>query len=177
MRWLIILGVVIMMIPNVQGITTERYDYSEHEICTDGVCELTIYGGIKFVKEKGEWIEKTKARSLKESEIFKITIKEDDKIHGIEVVDFNYSCATIKPYAEDITKFEYDTNIPVKIDGTIEGYIKIPGVLSPLTEVTICDETIIEKEISFGKESTTISISGTTNNIDTMVREQYPTSN
>lgn len=88
-----------------------------------------------------------------------VVVLEDDGIHGIDVTDFNLTCVTIRPHSKDVSRFEYNIDVPIKVDNSIIGYSKIPGPLSPIIDVPICDkEGIFYKNISYGFASTTIQL-------------------
>lgn len=165
-KWLIILLGMAAYIGLAGGAMAEStYDYGEETHCSEGKCYTTLYSGVRFVPEDGTWKKVEDAKRLDDKGVFSINDIEDDGIHGLEVVRFNHSCITIKPYSKDIFTFKYNTNIPVKIDGEIKGYIKIPSILSPLTEITFCpSQSAMAHNYTFGESSTTIQINQTSAN-------------
>ena len=156
------------------------YDYGRETHCNDGKCWTTLYSGVRFVPQGNKWIKVEDAKSLRKYDVFKVKHLNDDKVHGIDVVDFNYSCITVKYHSKDVLKFKYNKWIPVKIDDKLVGNVKIPGILSPLSDTTFCfEDSSLAHNFSFGESSTTIQLqdANTENLEDTQVREGAATIN
>lgn len=162
---LVFIGIALVLITNIHAQSNEKikgseaYDYGRETICEENSCKVFLSSWVRFVPEDGRWKPIENARRLDDKGIFNINYLEDDKIHGLNIIKFNYSCITIGFSSQDITKFEYNKDIPVKIDGNIEGYAKIPSIFSPSVEVEYCfEDSILDHNYSFGEKSTTITL-------------------
>lgn len=170
------LMMAMLFLPSVLGETS--YDYGRETHCDNGECYTILYSSARFVPEDGIW------KSIDKANVFYgngfiAFYSEDDKVNGLKVVGFNGSCITVQPYSQDVLKFNYNSNIPVKVDGSIVGYARIPGIASPLMNVNLCFDSLSGHEISFGEHSTTIQIKdATTGNLgDTYASRANPAVN
>ena len=87
MKYIIIL---LLLIPPIVSASVDTYDYSMEKHCNGNMCGMTIYPDVRFVPEDTVWKIIEDAKSLKK--FITISMTKDDGIHGIEVVDFNYTC-------------------------------------------------------------------------------------
>lgn len=157
-------------------------DWAREDVCDKNSCSLTLYGSVRFVPEGKHWIPIEEADHLEQFDRFKVNYLSDDKIHGLEIVKFNYSCVTLIPYAQDVFSYQYGENIPLKVDGITKGTVNIPNLMSPSITVDLCfDEgmNVFNHEISFGEKSTTIILDGDSGWLleDTYSYEGNPSSN
>ena len=98
-----VFGIYFVLADDPQDQPTITYTSSTDTICKDGTCNLIIYSGIRNVYEDGNWKRIENARSLKDKG-FNVVYLENDSVHLIGVVDFNYSSITLN--------FSYDENYP-----------------------------------------------------------------
>lgn len=98
------------MLSLVNAILT--YTPSSDTSCNNGSCTKTLYSGIRNVYEDGRWKRVENARSLM-NKGFEVVYLEDDGIHKIEVIDFNYTSITVELRMIDSKKL--NENVPVKI--------------------------------------------------------------
>jgi len=183
MRSLIIFALIIVSVGSVEAIS--EYDYGRETHCVNITpeyekCYTTLYSGVRFVPEDGKWIEAENAKRLDDKGVFSVKSVKDDGIHGLDVVSFNHSCITLRPYPKDMTKFKYGKKIKLKIDGTEKGKVKIPGPLSPLVDIIFCfADGTMSHNYTFGDGSTTIKLqdADTENLEDAYLRRYYPDNN
>jgi hypothetical protein len=147
----LVLGMVAMVSVNAETWVNDCQAKCEGSRCN------TILGKTIWVRDSDGFCKNIEdAKSLKSR--FSVEYLEDDKVNGIEVIDFNYSCITIKPYWQSLS-FKFGKNVPFKIDGVVQGFVKIPNVLSPLVSLTFCPlESVLDHNYSFGEKSTTIQL-------------------
>jgi len=96
--------------------------------------------------------------SAEKNDMAHIIYLEDDSVHGIHVDGFNDTCISVTLYPKDLREFDYNTPIPVKVDGVIKDYVMITKPFPKyLPSYELCIPTGIHyHKISFGYESTTI---------------------
>ena len=101
MRWLIIglmLGLMIM-----GSVSAVEWTDGCKARCENGRCN-TVIGQTVWANDTDNQCKPVQeAKSLKKA--FNVEYVEDDGVNGLEVVDFNYSCITLKPYAKDIFNY------------------------------------------------------------------------
>lgn len=131
-------------------LVVKTYTSTTDTICSDGICTLTLWSGIRNVYEDDEWKRIENAKSLK-GYYNKVYLKQDLD-YEIEIEDFNYTC---------IKK--------IKLKSEVSGYIpfKLNGVdfVSPYMEKgeeieleDICVDNIFAYNFTFGEHSTTIML-------------------
>ena len=112
----------------------------------------TILGKTIWVRDSDGFCKNIEdAKSLKKA--YSVTYLEDDGMNGLEVVDFNYSCITVRPYWKSLS-FKFGTDVPFKIDGKVDGYVKIPSIVSPLKDITFCpSESALSHSYSLARQA------------------------
>lgn len=158
-----LIGTAGAQIAEVKEKQETKYTTRTETTCKDGRCSMSSSANIRFVEEDGRWKDIEDARRLDDKGLFEVQIKSDG-VHGIEIGEFNNSCIEIRTYSEDIFKFEYNTDIPIKIGDRTVATSKIPGILSPTSSFMLCDDSIMKEQIHFGSESTTVDIITTDGN-------------
>ena len=142
-----------------------EYTPSTKTVCNDGICTKTLYSGIRFVNEDGEWKDVQKAKSLKG--IWSV-VKDEDSNYPVEVIDFNYSSIKLRlrgtkdSYLKVYGKYNKTKKL---IDKKEERIDKIKGisVMSIDDDIEFIDlsefgESILGQEIKWGGNSTFIQL-------------------
>lgn len=161
-----------------------NYTKSTETHCKDGVCNLIIHSGTKFIKEDNEWKKIEDAKSLKND--FNIII-ENDGTHQIEIIDFNYSYIEFKfNYNEsNLGEYEYEieegkmkTKFKIKFNETYEQEYEIEIEEEEKQSFKYYNNPF-GKEFHLGENSTKITLqdADTENLGDTYVSETNPTIN
>ena len=142
--------------------------------CENGKCN-TIIGKTEWADEGDGCKNIREIDDLSKTGKFKVVI-ESDEVHGVEVVKYNYSCITVRPYSIDDSKFEFGNNIPFKIGNEEPINIRTPNKETPISEITICPEMTALINYSFGEHSTSIVLqdANTQNLDDTELNAAYP---
>ena len=138
----------------------------------DGTITKTLYGGKAYGYDGAGCVKIEDMESLKGE--FDVVYKEFDGIHDFEVVDFNLTSITLKPYVR--TTIGLNEYIPLKIDDVTISNIIYSRITDRMTFLIQGDD-ILNKNFTFGSASTTIILQDPDTEIldDTYVRESSPT--
>jgi len=154
--------------PTEDGVTRTA---STETTCVNGVCNLVLYSGVRFVEEEGKWKDVREAKSLKG--IFNKVILKNDEDYEIEFDDYNYT------YIKKLKiKSEVGGNIPFKIGNTtyVSPYFE-EGEEIEIEDIYV--ENILAYNFTLGESSTTIILqdADTENLEDAYVRDNFPDHN
>jgi hypothetical protein len=156
-----------MVIPMLAATVSAQevsYDNFNKLICEGSQCTLNAYAAVHFVEEDNQWKTVQEARTLHDKGVYDVNTLSDN-IHGLDIVEFNYSCITILPYDADESEFKYNSNIPIKIDGITVAMIRIPSpAFIPISRSFCFQDTVLIHNYEFGKSSTIVNITGNTTN-------------
>ena len=172
---MVMIGIFITMtLMSVKG-SAEQWSYDCQAKCEGSSCNM-ILGKTEWVRDSDGFCKHiTEAKSL--LKYYKV-LKRDDGTHGLNIIDFNYSCIVLEPYPASFeATYRY---IPLKIDGKTKYQVYYPGLLAKRVRVTECfvgGGSAISHNFSFGDKSTTITLQdpGTENLEDTYVQSFNPT--
>ncbi len=145
---IVILVMLLLLLPLAFAV---EYTPSKRTECNDGVCNIVLYSGVRFVFQDKEWVDVKDARSLKG--IFEVKYLKNDGIHDIEVVDFNYTSLELRVFVKDSKDLNKD--IPVKVDGVQKTTKEIKNINDRET-IKFESTNILNKNYSFGFDSTVI---------------------
>lgn len=163
MALLIVFTTLVNLVSAQISLDQQRYTESSYRECKENKCTITNYPSQRFVREQGIWKKIEDANRLDDKGVFDILITENDTINGIDIIKYNFSCIEMKLFPQDEKLFEFDKAIPIKIDDSIIGNLITLSSSKEGSIVTICKETIINKEISYGAKSTSIIITADSN--------------
>ena len=147
------------------------YTPSTQTICKDGICTTTIYSGIRFVQEEGQWKKIEDAKSLKG--VWQV-IEDEDPNFPADVIDFNYTSITIDlAVSNGKTNKEIDLKVYNKNDQSEKPKDKNGRIKNKDTKISLdsvdrksrvsidlsdTDESILGQEIKWGDASTFIQL-------------------
>ena len=181
----IMIGTIIITVALLsRGVTGQAVESIKEKVTWTDNCEARCENGkCNTILGRTEWVNDTddRCRQIKEAKSLKngfyVETLKDDKVNSIEVIDFNYTCITIRPRTTD-----YNKEIPVKINDVAIGTVNYPSMFSTPKTIEICTETdgdllITDKDtlnkytdqrkwpestlsmnFTFGSESTTIQL-------------------
>jgi len=94
--------------PVWKGIGFKEYGPGFDRICSNGICTLTLYSGIRNVYEDKTWKRVEHAKSLKNSGI-ELVFKERDSKWPLEIIDYNLTHAVVNLKGKN-TVIEFDVD-------------------------------------------------------------------
>jgi hypothetical protein len=169
-----VLFVVAMMANNT--VAEVKYNDDCTARCVNGRCNAIV--GRTLWADEGEGCKPIEEiKNLMDTGKFEV-ITQPDGIHGLEITWFNYSCIKYRPYVANVLSFEYNKNIPLKLDSKAYGYVNVPSLFSKQpNEMMWCfEDSVLSHNYSFGDKSTTIQLqdANTENLDDSTVHSYYP---
>lgn len=138
-------------------VVAASYSPSSETHCIDGICQLTIYSGIRYVEEEGKWVTVQDAKSLM-GKGFDYTITSTEKGYDVKVLDFNYTDIVLSVNSDT------SQDLPVKIYDKEKNLLASDNIYSEESkdkEITLAYPNPYDKEIHIGKASTTIVLNET----------------
>ncbi len=161
-----------------------KYTPGSETHCKDGVCNLILYSGIRFVEEDKNWKNVEDARSLKGSGVE--CVVESDGENLVECVDWNYTNIELRLSKDSVSLTSKE--VPIKIyERNVSNYSQLIlksevkesfSLLSNQKDVGLSNFNYGDI-IHFGDKSTTIQLqdADSENLKDALVSSNTPTTN